>query len=93
MSYASISAQYGLLTHPPVKRMIALLPNTMSYLGICAQHGWLVGYKFLIDAAPSFPPMLPLGRGSKGRRGFSKAARRSPKHAGNLSIQGSGEME
>ena len=29
---------HGLLTHPPVKRMIALLPTTMSYVGICAQH-------------------------------------------------------
>ena len=38
MSYASTSAQYGLLNHPPVKRMIALLPTTMSNIGIFAQH-------------------------------------------------------
>ena len=39
MSYASTSAQYGLLTQPLLKRVIALLSTTMSYASTSAQHG------------------------------------------------------
>ena len=38
MSYASTSAQYGLLTQPLLKRVIALLSTTMSYAITSYQH-------------------------------------------------------